>query len=73
VMVRVGDTTPLRTAVDLAETLRAAGLDARVAAVATGAGQVSLRHGNFASRGEAESASREIARLGVPNEVIQIP
>lgn len=73
VMVRVGDTTPLRTAVHLAETLRAAGLDARVVAEAAGAGQVSLRHGNFASRGEAESASRAISRLGVPNEVIQIP
>jgi cell division protein FtsN len=70
--VRVGDATPLRTAVQLAEKLRAAGLDARVEAEATHAGQVSLRHGNFASRGEAEAASREIARLGVPNEVIQI-
>ena len=70
--VRVGDAMPLRTAVQLAEKLRAAGLDARVVAEATHAGQVSLRHGNFASRDEAEAASREIARLGVPNEVIQI-
>jgi cell division protein FtsN len=70
--VRVGDAMPLRTAVQLAEKLRAAGLDARVVAEATHAGQVSLRHGNFASRDEAEAASREVARLGVPNEVIQI-
>jgi cell division protein FtsN len=70
--VRVGEATPLRTAVQLAERLRAAGLDARVVSETTHAGQVSLRHGNFASRGEAETASREIARLGVPNEVIQI-
>jgi hypothetical protein len=36
------------------------------------AGQVSLRHGNFASRDEAEAASREVTRLGVANEVIQV-
>lgn len=72
VTVRVGAPTPLRTAVQLAEKLRAAGYDARVATEPTRAGQVSLRHGNFASRAEAEEASREVARLGVPNEVIQI-
>ena len=72
VTVRVGSPTPLRTAVQLAEKLRAAGYDARVATEPTRAGQVSLRHGNFASRPEAEAASREVARLGVPNEVIQV-
>ena len=72
VTVRVGAPTPLRTAVQLAEKLRGAGYDARVSTEPTRAGQVSLRHGNFASRGEAEEASREVARLGVPNEVIQI-
>jgi cell division septation protein DedD len=72
VTIRVGAATPLRTAVQLAEKLRAAGYDARVATDTTRAGQVSLRHGNFASRAEAEEASREVARLGVPNEVIQI-
>jgi hypothetical protein len=72
VTVRVGPPAPLRTAVQLAEKLRAAGYDARVASEPTRAGQVSLRHGNFASRAEAETASREVARLGVPNEVIQI-
>jgi cell division septation protein DedD len=72
VTVRVGAPTPLRTAVQLAEKLRAAGYDARVSTEPTRAGQVSLRHGNFGSRAEAEEASREVARLGVPNEVIQI-
>ena len=72
VTVRVGPPAPLRTAVQLAEKLRAAGYDARVATEPTRAGQVSLRHGNFASRAEAEAASREVARLGVPNEVIQV-
>lgn len=70
--VRVGEATPLRAAVQLAERLRASGYDAKVVAEASLAGQVSLRHGNFASRPEAEAASREITRLGVPNEVIQI-
>jgi sporulation related protein len=72
VTVRVGPPTPLRTAVQLAEKLRAAGYDARVATESTRAGQVSLRHGNFASRAEAEAVSREVSRLGVPNEVIQV-
>jgi cell division septation protein DedD len=72
VTVRVGAPTPLRTAVQLAEKLRTAGYDARVATEPTRAGQVSLRHGNFASRSEAEATSREVARLGVPNEVIQV-
>ncbi|HYR70303.1 MAG TPA: SPOR domain-containing protein [Candidatus Acidoferrum sp.] len=72
VTVRVGPPAPLRTAVQLAEKLRAAGYDARVATEPTRAGQVSLRHGNFASRAEAEAASREVARLGVPNEVILV-
>lgn len=72
VTVRVGPPAPLRTAVQLAEKLRAAGYDARVATEPTRAGQVSLRHGNFASRAEAEASSREVARLGVPNEVIQV-
>ncbi|HKW92148.1 MAG TPA: SPOR domain-containing protein, partial [Methylomirabilota bacterium] len=72
VIVRVGSATPLRTAVQLAEKLRGAGYDARVATEPTRAGQVSLRHGNFASRAEAEAVSREVARLGVPNEVIQV-
>jgi cell division septation protein DedD len=72
VSVRVGPPAPLRRAVQLAEKLRAGGYDARVATETTHAGQVNLRHGNFASREEAEAASREVGRLGVPNEVIQV-
>jgi cell division protein FtsN len=72
VTIRVGPPVPLRTAVQLAEKLRAAGYDARVTTESTRAGQVSLRHGNFASRAEAEAVSREVSRLGVPNEVIQV-
>ncbi|MGH7399067.1 MAG: SPOR domain-containing protein, partial [Candidatus Rokuibacteriota bacterium] len=72
VAVRVGSPAPLRAAVQLAEKLRAAGYETRVLTESTHAGQVSLRHGNFASRAEAETASREVARLGVPNEVIQV-
>jgi cell division protein FtsN len=72
VTVRVGPPVPLRSAVQLAEKLRATGFDARVATESAHAGQVSLRHGNFASRDEAEAASREVTRLGVANEVIQV-
>jgi cell division protein FtsN len=72
VTVRVGPPVPLRSAVHLAEKLRATGFDARVASESAHAGQVSLRHGNFASRDEAEAASREVTRLGVANEVIQV-
>ncbi|HSE03778.1 MAG TPA: SPOR domain-containing protein [Methylomirabilota bacterium] len=72
VTVRVGPPAPLRSAVHLAGKLRAGGYDARVATETARVGQVNLRHGNFASRAEAEAASREVARLGVPNEVIQV-
>jgi cell division protein FtsN len=72
VTVRVGPPVPLRSAVQLAEKLRATGFDARVTSESAHAGQVSLRHGNFASRDEAEAASREVTRLGVANEVIQV-
>ena len=72
VTVRVGPPVPLRTAVQVAEKLRAAGYEARVATETARAGHVSLRHGNFASRPEAEEASREVTRLGVANEVIQV-
>lgn len=70
--VRAAQSLPLRTAVQAAERLRAAGHDARVSAEASRAGQITLRHGNFATREEAEAASLEIARLGVSNEVIRL-
>jgi len=70
--VRVAQSVPLRTAVKTAEQLRGAGYEARVIGEASRAGYITLRHGNFATRQEAEAASREIVRLGVPNEVIQV-
>lgn len=70
--VRVAQALSLRTAVQTAERLRAVGHDAQVAAERSRAGQIALRHGNFASREEAEAAGREIARLGVANEVIRL-
>ena len=70
--VRVAQALSLRTAVQTAERLRAVGHDAQVVAERSRAGQIALRHGNFASREEAEAAGREIARLGVANEVIRL-
>ena len=60
------------SAVRLAERLRAAGYGARILAEAAQAAQITLRHGNFASRAEAESVRREISRLGVLTEVVQV-
>jgi DedD protein len=71
-VVRVAQALPLRTAVQTAEQLRAAGHEANVSGEASRAGQITLRHGNFATQQEAEAVSRDIARLGVPNEVIKI-
>jgi len=70
--VRVALALPLRSAVQLAERLRSAGYHVRIAAEAAKAGQITLRHGNFASRDEAESISRQVSHLGVPNEVVQV-
>jgi cell division protein FtsN len=70
--VRVALALPLRSAVQLAERLRSAGYHVRIAAEAAKADQITLRHGNFASREEAEAISREISHLGVPNEVVQV-
>jgi cell division septation protein DedD len=54
--------------VDLAERLKAAGYEAHIAAEAARTGQITLRHGNFISRQDAEAASRKISGLGVANE-----
>ena len=70
--VRLAAGLPLRSAVALAERLRSAGHDVAVVAEAATAPQITLRHGNFSSRQEADAASRQIAALGVPNEVIQV-
>jgi len=68
--IRVAQDLPLRSAVKLAERLRAAGYGVRIFAEAAKAAQITLRHGNFASRDEAESVRRELSRLGV--EVVQV-
>lgn len=70
--VRLAVGLPLRSAVKLSERVRAAGYEPRVAASAGRAGQITLRHGTFASRREAETVGQHIARLGLPNEVVQI-
>jgi len=68
----VAKALPLRTAVLLAERLRSAGYDVLVMAEAAQVAQITLRHGNFVSRREAEAVSREISGLGVPNEVVTV-
>jgi len=71
-VIRIAQAVPLRTAVRIAERLRAAGHEPRVSAEAAGAGQITLRHGTFTSEEEAEAVGREISRLGVPYEVVPI-
>jgi cell division protein FtsN len=70
--IQIARAIPLRTAVRIAERLRGTGYDPRVAAEAPRAGQVTLRHGSFSSREEAEAVARELLRLGVGTEVVQI-
>ena len=74
VAVRVGELRPLRGAVELAERVRQAGHRVRVAAQRSeGGGAYIVRHGRFATRGEAEARSRELARLRVPAaQVVQV-
>ena len=69
--VRVGEPMLLRAAVQLAENLRAKGHQVRVAAQ-PGQGQTMvIRHGNFATREEAETKAAELERLGLPNRVVR--
>jgi cell division protein FtsN len=70
--VRLAGGLPLRSAVKLSERVRAAGYEPRILAAPGRAGQITLRHGSFGSRREAEVVGRQIARLGLPNEVVQI-
>jgi hypothetical protein len=71
-MVRIAEGLPLRQAVKVAERVRDAGFDPRVTVGAGRAGQITVRHGNFGSYREAEVVGRELARLGLPNEVVQV-
>jgi hypothetical protein len=72
-VVRVGEPRPLRGAVELAERVRKAGHHVRVAAQPSPRGAFMIRHGTFATRDEAETRSRELARLSVPPaQVVQV-
>jgi hypothetical protein len=73
VALRVGPALPLRGSVELAERVRAAGHQVRVAAQPGEASAFMIRHGNFASRGEAEAKRRELAPLDLPaHQVVQV-
>jgi succinoglycan biosynthesis transport protein ExoP len=70
--VRLGEPTPLRGAVELAERARALGYAVRVSAQPGEAVAYVIRHGNFASRLEAEAKAAELGRLGLSHQVIQV-
>lgn len=70
--VRVGEPAPLRTAVQLAEKLRAAGHEVRVAVQPGEAFSLSIRHGNFASAEEARARSRDLVDKGLANRVVRV-
>ena len=71
IAVRVGEPMLLRAAVQLAENLRSKGHQVRVAAQPGQAQTFVIRHGNFASREEAEAKGAEIGRLSLPNRVVR--
>jgi polysaccharide biosynthesis transport protein len=70
--VQVGLPLPLRGAVQAAERLRASGHQVRVAAQPGEAVMFALRHGNFATQGEAEAKGQELMRLGLGNQVVRV-
>jgi cell division septation protein DedD len=70
--VRVGEPMVLRGAVQLAEKLRARSHQVRIAAQPGEAITFVIRHGNFASRDEAEKRSGELNRVGLPNHVVRV-
>jgi hypothetical protein len=70
--IRLAEPLPLRGAVELAERARALGHSVRVAAQPGEAVAYMIRHGNFASRLEAEAKAEEFGRLGLPHQVIQV-
>ena len=72
VAIRVGDPRPLRAAVEMAERLRADGHTVRLAATPGEATTFVIRHGNFASREEAEARGAELMRLGLANQIVQV-
>ena len=70
-VVRVGEPLPLRRAVELAERLRAGGHQVRVAAQ-PGDTKITIRHGSFPSKPDADARAEELGRLGVTAQVIQV-
>ena len=71
-IVRAAEPAALRSAVEVAEKLRAQGHQVRVAAQPGEASAYLIRHGNFASRTEAEAKAGELDRLGLTHQVIQV-
>jgi len=63
--IRVGELTPLRTAVQVAEKLRASGYQVRVAVQPGEALNLAIRHGNFAAEEEARARSRDLSQKGL--------
>jgi cell division septation protein DedD len=61
----------LRAAVELAESLRGKGHQVRVAAQPGEAQTFVIRHGNFASREEAEAKAADLQRVGLANHVVR--
>jgi SPOR domain len=73
VVLRVGALLPLRGAVELAERVRAAGHQVRIAAQAGQAPVLIVRHGAFASREAAEARRRELGQLDLPaNQIVPV-
>jgi len=70
--VQVGLPLPLRGAVQTAERLRASGHPVRVAAQPGEAVTFAIRHGNFATPGEAQAKGQELMRLGLGNQVVRV-
>jgi len=70
--VRVGEPLGLRGSVQLAERLRARGYQVRIAAQPGVAVAFVIRHGNFASREEADEKGETLERLGLANHVIRV-
>jgi hypothetical protein len=73
-VLRVGKPLPLRGAVELAERVRAAGHQVRVAAQPGQASAFVIRHGSFTSRDDAEAKRRELGQLDLPaHQVVPVP
>jgi hypothetical protein len=70
--VRVSTPLPLRGAVLLAQRLRTGGHHVRIAKETGTAVFFVVRHGNFASRREAETTGRALEGLGLPNQTVQV-